>query len=355
MNFSNLPVFINYIGTAVPANDAHPRFLAWAESQLRSDQDRRLFRRMAARSGIEHRWTVLEPIPGNNDPQAPAALYRDGAATPTSQRMSCYAEEAPGLALAAARALGPLDGVTHLVLASCTGFTAPGIDQIVARRLELDVGVERSLIGFMGCYAAVAALRSAYHIVRSRPDARVLVITVELCSLHLQPHTELEPILAGLLFGDGGAAALVSAHPTGLAISGPFSSAFPDSGDLITWAIGDTGFDMHLSGRVPGAIAAALTGQDFRGRLGDIAAIDGWAVHAGGRSILDAVAHALELPPTALSPSREVLRAFGNMSSATLIFVLDRILRSGDRVRNGVAIAFGPGLAAEGFRFRTAA
>lgn len=346
--------FINRVGTAVPANDAHPHFLAWAENQLESPRDVLLFRRMAARSGIEHRWTVLTPLSGNNDPSKPAGLYREGAGgTPTSARMTVYAEEAPGLAIAAVDALGHPEGITHLVLASCTGFVAPGIDQILAQRLGLGPDVERTLVGFMGCYAAVAALRTAYHIVRSQPAARVLVITVELCSLHLQPETELEPILAGLLFGDGAAAALVSAEPKGLALSGPFAATLADSDGLISWTIGDTGFKMHLSGDVPGRIGAAVADPAFRERIGDVDAIDGWAVHAGGRSILDAVEHGFGLAPDALAHSREVLREFGNMSSSTLMFVLDRILRSGQQVANGLAIAFGPGLAADGFRFRS--
>lgn len=348
--------YLNRIGTAVPPHDAHQRFIAWAEHQIEDPHELKLFRRMADRSGIEHRWTVLPPVPGNNDPSAPADLYREGAAgTPTSARMRAYAEAAPALAVEAVHALGDPQGITHLVLASCTGFVAPGIDQIVARRLGLGPEVERTLVGFMGCYAAVAALRTALHIVRSEPAARVLVITVELCSLHLQPETRLEPILAGLLFGDGAAAALVSAEPEGLALSAPFAATLPESDELITWEIGDTGFAMHLSGEVPGRIGSAVADPAFRERIGDVAAIDGWAVHAGGRSILDAVEHGFGLGPEALANSRDVLRAFGNMSSSTLMFVLDRILQSKARVENGLAIAFGPGLAADGFRFRTAA
>jgi predicted naringenin-chalcone synthase len=241
------------------------------------------------------------------------------------------------------------------VLASCTGFIAPGIDQIVARRLGLPPTVERTLIGFMGCYAAVSALRTAHHIVRSQPEARVLVITVELCTLHLQPDTALEPILAMLLFGDGAAAALVTAEPMGLALDAPFATTLPDSEDLIGWTIGDKGFAMHLSGAVPAKIGEALADPKFRARLGDIDAIDGWAVHAGGRTVLDAVEQGFGLDTHALAPSREVLRDCGNMSSATLMFVFERILRARQTIANGLAIAFGPGLAAEGFRFRSAA
>ncbi len=345
--------YLNGIGTALPSHEAHAAFLGWAESRIEDRRDRALFRRMASRSGIERRWTVLPPAP-DSDQTGPGGFYEPDPMPPTSARMAVYAKAAPDLCVAAVDALGRPDGITHLVLASCTGFIAPGIDQIVARQLGLAPTVERTLIGFMGCYAAVSALRTAHHIVRSEPHARVLVITVELCTLHLQPDTALEPILAMLLFGDGAAAALVSADPHGLALSDPFATTLPDSEELIGWTIGDTGFAMHLSGAVPAKIGEALTDPAFLERIGDVAAIDGWAVHAGGRTVLDAVEQGFALAPEALAPSRDVLRDCGNMSSATLMFVFDRILRSRRRIDNGLAIAFGPGLAAEGLRFRSA-
>jgi predicted naringenin-chalcone synthase len=180
-----------------------------------------------------------------------------------------------------------------------------------------------------------------------------LVLTVELSTLHLQAATELEPLLAMLQFGDGAAAALVTADASGFAIDAPFASTLPDSSELIRWDVTDSGFAMHLSGEVPARIAAGLADPDFaRAATGghDIAEIDGWAVHAGGRSILDAVANTLQLEATALDASRRVLADYGNMSSATLMFVLAAMLR-GPRIEQGVALAFGPGLAAEGFGF----
>jgi alpha-pyrone synthase len=345
---------LNRIGTALPPHEAHAAFLGWAESRIEDLRHRALFKRMATRSGIERRWTVLAPD-ADGDHTGPGTFYERGEMPPTSARMAAYANTAPDLCVAAVDALGRPEGITHLVLASCTGFIAPGIDQIIARRLGLSPSVERTLIGFMGCYAAVSALRTAHHIVRSQPEARVLVITVELCTLHLQPDIALEPILAMLLFGDGAAAALVTAEPHGLALSDPFATTLPDSETLIGWTIGDTGFAMHLSGAVPAKIGEALADSAFRARIGDIAAIDGWAVHAGGRTVLDAVEQGFALEPDALTPSREVLRDCGNMSSATLMFVFERILREGRSIANGLAIAFGPGLAAEGFHFRSAA
>lgn len=315
---------------------------------------------MAARSGINHRWSVLPPTPGGGSPVADAGLYGDDSPL-TSQRMQIYAEAAPALALAAITKLDSvsLAQVTHLVVASCTGFVAPGVDQIIARKLGLANHVERTLIGFMGCYAAIAALRTAYHIVRSEPAARVLVVTVELSTLHLQFTDDMEALLGMLQFGDGAAAAIVSADPSGLRIDRPFAVAMEDSETLIQWGIGETGFEMQLSGEVPGRIGTALEKPWVRERILDAAdarAIDSWAVHAGGRSILDAVQRGFDLPARALDQSRAVLADFGNMSSSTLMFVLAAILRQPhQRERRGIALAFGPGLAAEGFRFERAA
>lgn len=341
------------LATARPDHDIHQAFVGWAKQQISDRRERALFARMAARSGIDHRFAVLPRSAAGGSPVEPGGFYAD-ASPPTSARMALYAEYAPKLALQAIAGLGAeLSGITHLVVASCTGFVAPGVDQIIARRLGLPPSVERLLVGFMGCYAAVTALRSAAHIVRSRPEARVLVVTVELSSLHLSETGSIESLLAMLQFGDGAAAAIVCGDGAGLSVEAPFATTLPESDDLIRWDIGDNGFLMHLSGQVPGRIADALRDpalvETIAGGLTD--EVDAWAVHAGGRSILDAVEHGLSLDAGALTDSRDVLREGGNMSSSTLMFVLARIFKR--PVAHGVALAFGPGLAAEGFRFRT--
>ncbi|HEX8224710.1 MAG TPA: type III polyketide synthase [Allosphingosinicella sp.] len=350
---------LNAVGTAVPDHDVHAAFIRWAEARLGEPKSRALFARMAARSGIVHRWSVLPPAPYGASPVDPGGFYH-GALPTTGARMDLYAQAAPRLAL---EAIGKLDGaaapggISHLIVASCTGFVAPGIDQIIAAELGLGGHVERTLVGFMGCYAAVSALRLAHHIVRSEPEARVLVVTVELSSLHLQYEEDVERLLAALQFGDGATASLVSAEPSGFALSRPFAATLADSAALIRWKIGDHGFVMDLSGEVPGRIGEALRDNCVReAMLGNEApdAFDSWAVHAGGRSVLDAVENGLDLPPDALAESRDVLARYGNMSSSTLPFVLERLLARPER-RRGIALAFGPGLAAEGFHFERAA
>ncbi len=343
---------ITSIACATPPHDIHDAFIDWARTRLSDPRQAAVFDRMAARSGIGHRWSVLPIGADGGSPVAADGFYGNGSMPATSARMRLYAEHAPALALAAIGKLGDRGAVTHIVVASCTGFVAPGLDQIICAELGLDASVERVLIGFMGCYAAVTALKTARHIVRSEPEARVLVVTLELSTLHLQPATQIEPLLAMLQFGDGAAAAIVEAGGEGLALEAPFASSLPDSAGLIEWSIGDTGFAMHLSGEVPGRIATALGHPDTRRALTggvDPAEIDGWAIHAGGKSILDAVEAGLALAPDSLADSRAVLIDNGNMSSATLMFVLARMLER--RPRRGVALAFGPGLAAEGLRF----
>ena len=348
---SVVPAYISRIGTAVPEHEVHGLFVDWARDRIQAPREAALFGRMAARSGIDRRWSVLSPAEGGS--QVVGGFY-DGPMPSTAARMAIYAEEAPRLALAAIQQLGDLGTITHLVVASCTGFVAPGVDQIIARALGLPGNVERTLVGFMGCYGAVAALRVAHHLVRSTPEARVLVVAVELTTLHLQGDDQIEPLLGMLQFGDGAAAAIVSGEPVGIALDRFAATTVPGSSDLIRWTVGDEGFVMQLSGAVPGCIAEALSDPATREALIGTAPVETWAVHAGGRSVLDAVERTLDLPADALRHSRTVLAEHGNMSSATLMFVLQRVL-AGDPVERGMALAFGPGLAAEGFAFRSAA
>lgn len=344
--------FINRIGTAVPPHDIHMAHRASTARAL-NGRERLLFERMADRAAIAHRYSVLPQDGLVEADEAREGFYRRGAYPGTAARMRAYAMHAPGLAMRAVAALdGPVRDVTHLILVSCTGFVAPGVDQILAQELGLRPDLQRLSVGFMGCCAAVPALRAAQAIVLADPAARVLVVTVELCTLHLQESTNLEGALSFLLFGDGAAAALVTAEPEGLCLGDFVSTVIPGTADHITWHIGDQGFLMQLSGQVPGAILRALRDAPqavLRGEARE--EIQLWAVHGGGRSVLDAVQAGLGLPAAALAPSRAVLAAQGNMSSATVMFVLAGMLRNAAPGQTGLAMAFGPGMVAETFRF----
>src|ERR1700677_4084852 len=340
--------FINRIATAVPPHDVHNAFIAFATGLLPEGTTRNLFRRMARLSAIEHRYSFVQPVATEDGKWKDVEqVYDPGNFPVTARRMKFFESFAPQLAHDALDKLALSEEergrITHVIVTSCTGLYAPGLDFEVVNHLGLNPSVERTMIGFMGCYAAINALKSAHHIVRSEPCARVLVLNLELCSLHFQETTELEQVLSFLVFADGCAASVVSAEAKGLAIDSFLAVSIPQTSHLITWRIGELGFDMHLSGQVPGEIGGALKqlgSQVTRGR--DPHAIDLWAVHSGGRSILDAVEKGLTLSADALSASRTVLAQYGNMSSATVMFVLHEIMRRAQSDQRGCAMSFGP-------------
>jgi alpha-pyrone synthase len=355
--------YLNRIATAVPEDDVHNAFVAFADQMLESPRLQPVFRRMAQRSGIRRRFSVLTPQlrPLESGPETEFYVnahefYTRGSFPDTAKRMEIFERVAPRLAQ---RTLDKLNlthaertGITHVLVTSCTGLYAPGLDFDILDHLGLASSVERTMIGFMGCYAAINGLKQARHIVRSQPDAKVLLLNLELCTLHLQETQDLEQVLSFLVFGDGCAASLISAEPVGFAMDSFRAVLLPDTRDLITWRIGSIGFDMFLSGKVPAAIGAGL-GSAGAEALGphqpeDITL---WGVHPGGKSILDAVERGLGLPEQALAASRQILECFGNMSSATVMFVLERLMQIAQPGEKGCAMSFGPGLTAETMLF----
>jgi predicted naringenin-chalcone synthase len=350
--------YLNRISTAVPSTDVHDAFVGLAGELLKESRGLPLFRRLATRSQIEHRWSVLSVAPDGFGSLDTAGLYRRGGFASTASRMRVFEQFAPDLAQRAVDGLGLGDDaarITHVIVTSCTGLSAPGLDLELVRRCGLNPSVERTVIGFMGCYAAINALKLARHVVRSDPASRVLILSLELCTLHLQETDDLEQVLSFLVFGDGCAAALISADPAGLRLDRFHAALAPEAADQITWAIGDHGFNMVLSGQVPASVGAALRGHREAILAGaDIGQIDLWAIHPGGRSVLDAVEAALGLPAAAMAASREVLRRYGNMSSATILFVLEAVMAQAQTGQRGVAMAFGPGLTAETLQFSAA-
>jgi alpha-pyrone synthase len=352
--------YINRIASAVPDDDVHDAFVAFADQMLEDPRVQPVFRRMAARSGIKRRFSVLSPNAANTEFTVNAhEFYTRGSFPDTAKRMEIFERFAPRLAQ---RTLDKLrlteterKGITHILVTSCTGLYAPGLDFDILDHLGLDTSVERTMIGFMGCYAAINGLKQARHIVRSEPAAKVLLVNLELCTLHLQETQELEQVLSFLVFGDGCAASLISAEPVGFAMDSFRSVLIPETRGLITWRIRGVGFDMLLSGKVPGEIgkALAISGGDVLGKYKpeEIAL---WGVHPGGKSVLDAVERGLGLGEDALAASREVLHCFGNMSSATVMFVLEKLMQQAKSGEKGCAMSFGPGLTAETMLFHVA-
>ncbi|MFM7136298.1 MAG: type III polyketide synthase [Planctomycetota bacterium] len=315
------------------------------------------------KSGIRSRGSVLldDPCgPGFSQEFFPPAESTAAGGPSTGERMARYALEAGRLAVEAARravtaaAIDPA-AITHLVTCSCTGFASPGVDIELIEDLGLPPAVSRTHVGFMGCHGAFNGLRVA-DAFAAASDAVVLVVCVELCSLHFQYGDHDDHVVANSLFADGAAAAVcrrdaadTSEGPGPWRLLHQASRILPGSQREMGWLIGDHGFEMSLSARVPELIAAHLApavGAMLAAAGVAADAVESWAVHPGGPRILTAVEAALELPPDALAASRAVLAEHGNMSSATILFVLQR-LRLADACGPCVALAFGPGLTVE--------
>ena len=352
--------YLNRIATATPPHDVHHAFISFAETLVPEGTERNLFRRMVRMSQIEHRYSFIEPqIAEDGKWKDAEGIYVPGNFPGTAPRMQAFERFAPQLARCALKrlALTPNErqSITHIIVTSCTGLYAPGLDFDVVDALELTQPVERTMIGFMGCYAAINALKSARHIIRSQPDACVLLLNLELCSLHMQETPELEQVLSFLLFADGCAASLVTARETGLALDSFLALRLPETSHLITWKIREMGFDMQLSGQVPAEIRRTLGELGAQITMGrDPGAIDLWAIHPGGRTILDAVEKGLALAPDALTESRRVLANYGNMSSASVMFVLRELIERAQPGQQGCAMSFGPGVTAETMLFHAA-
>lgn len=322
-----------------------------------------------ANSGVERRFQVIgglamrDALDGTNHTNSPflPTTANDGFGPSTGERMRRYAEEAGPLAWQAsvkalAEAAWRAESITHLVTVSCTGFGAPGVDLALINGLGLRPTVQRTHVGFMGCHGALNGLRVANAFASADPSSRVLMCAVELCSLHYYYGSAADKLVANAIFADG-AAAVVGAnaeqapgYPT-LRASG--SCLIPDSAEEMCWRIGENGFEMTLTRKVPGLIARHLrpwleSWLDDNGlSLGDV---ESWAVHPGGPKIVSAVDESLGLSNDALAVSRAVMTDYGNMSSPTVLFVLDR-LRKQNAPRPCIALGFGPGLVAEAALF----
>ncbi len=255
------------------------------------------------------------------------------------------------------------EAITHLIVVSCTGFSAPGLDVHLIEQLGLRSQVDRTMIGFMGCCAAFNGLKTAHAICQSNPNAKVMLVCVELCTLHFQVENTLESIVVNALFGDGAAAAILSAQSSDeavgkLAYVDGASELAPDSRDLMSWTIGNSGFLMGLSPQVPKAIVKNLPNylNMLLGRNGLTQSdLDFWAIHPGGRQIIDKIQDSFQLDDSFVRDSYNVLQEYGNMSSCTILFILKRLLsqhQNGNGFERGLALAFGPGLTIEGCLFQ---
>ncbi len=329
-----------------------------------------------ANSGIEHRYSCLSDYGGELENFEMYPQNWDLSPAPTTfdrnQKYNLYAPklayEAAQTAIAEAK-LAPQD-LTHLIVVSCTGFSAPGIDFYLIKHLGLSAAIARTTIGFMGCHAAFNGLKTAHAICQSDRQAKVLLICVELCTLHFQVANSLENAIINAIFADGAAAVVLTSQleedaKGKLTYQGDYSLWVEDTPEMMNWTIGNTGFLMNLSSRVPDVLATYLPNyvetllSKHDHTLQDV---DFWAIHPGGRRIVDQIQSVFNLSDRLVADSYGVLRDYGNMSSPTILFILKRILDSqldvqaasnsinpvSKSANTGIAIAFGPGLSIEG-------
>lgn len=312
-----------------------------------------LIRAVARRSRIDNRHSVLATADGG----MPFYTACAESAPTTRERMEIYAREAPRLAESAARHLVEQEAIdaaqiSHMVTASCTGFSSPGVDILVQQRLGLGASVKRTHLGFMGCHGAFNAMAVAREVCVADATAVVLVVCVELCTLHFQARMDRDAVVPNSLFADGAGAVLVVGAESELAeraryeVSESRSCLIEGTEDLMSWRIGDHGFSMTLEPSVPDVIARSLPGivsdWGWRGEDGETA----WGIHPGGPRVLERAAGALGLDSAAVAASSGVLRHSGNMSSATILFILGELLGANPGRVN--LLAFGPGLSVEG-------
>lgn len=348
------------LGTALPGSViSTQQFIDHAKRfSCQSPKQERVLEELYRRTEISSRASVLASYAygttGDAVFRSPAHPEDRGAGT--SERMTCYERESAPLAIAAAERALLISGldrstITHTVTVSCTGFYAPGFDIELIQDLGLPPETQRTHVGFMGCHGAMNGLRAAAAYANSDPNARVLLCASELCSLHFQYGWSTDKLVANSLFSDGAAALVIGQSNSSSQLTHVDSSSvlIPNTRDMMRWRIGDHGFEMHLSTGVPDVVSSHLPqwidAWLFKNGL-KRAEIEGWAVHPGGPRILDAVQDCLQLGDDALKFSRAILAECGNMSSPTVLFILERILSVGVKGPM-VVLGFGPGLTVE--------
>ncbi|WP_441000999.1 type III polyketide synthase [Fodinibius sp. SL11] len=359
-----MPAYIQNISTVVPERSYDQTFLRDRMKEYISNKDitQRIIHRIYSNSGINKRHTVIPDFNANGDPRF--FFQENGTLNvpSTGARNELYTQKAKELFVETARQTIEetpsvnRDDITHVITVSCTGFFAPEPAFEIIQKLGLPTSTQRYHLGFMGCFAAFPAMKMAKSFCESHPNAKVLIVCLELCSIHLQPSESTDNLISASVFADGAAGLIITKdkpHETNSYELTNFATAIAQESEKdMAWTIGDTGFDMVLSTYVPDIIKANLK-QSIAPLLTDyqltIDDIKHWALHPGGRAILDKVQDNFNIANEQLSPSRQVLANYGNMSSATILFVLKELLNrpSSEAQESVLAMAFGPGLTIE--------
>lgn len=348
--------YITAIGTAVPDYRVSQEegIQRVAEAMQLNQRQKKVLAWIYRKSNIAYRQSIIKNFSEDNIDNLSLALTAS-----TATRMKLYEYHAKQLAIKAILngiSLAQLKQITHLITVSCTGMYAPGLGIDIIRLLKLPFTIKRSAINFMGCYAAFPALRAASSICQVDPNAKVLIVGIELCTLHLQKEYNEDNLLASAIFSDGAAAVLVESSPTqaiNLSLEGFYCNLIPDDNNSMAWYIRDMGFDIRLTAYVPQLLNDGIVKlldellNHFNTHKENI---DYYAIHPGGKRILQTVENCLEIATDKNKLSHEVLQNYGNMSSVTILFVLQKILhelREKKHIKNILAMAFGPGLTLE--------
>jgi predicted naringenin-chalcone synthase len=320
---------------------------------------RRKMRFLYHQSGIKQRYSVLSDY---NKPISEWKFYPQSENLEPfpslEQRMMVYNKQAPLLSVDAIRDC--LDhshdkkSITHLITVSCTGMSAPGLDLQITELLDLPKDIFRTSINFMGCYAAIHALKIGDAICRADKNSKVLIVCTELCTLHFQRESTMDNIASSLLFGDGAAALLLTGDESseGLQIDDFYSQIVPKGKRDMAWELSSSGFQMTLSGYIPDLIEADFSSiviESFKKTKTHQGEISHWCIHPGGKRVLEAIHKSLRLTNGQLKTSYDVLNEFGNLSSATILFVMKKMMHEKKSIRKLFGAAFGPGLTVETF------
>ncbi|MEX2596437.1 MAG: type III polyketide synthase [Salibacteraceae bacterium] len=341
--YKYVPVYINNIATANPDHKYDLEEIAtFLKQSAINETAKRKVNIIAKKSGINHRYSVIDDF---RLPQNPVLF--NGVSPLVEKRMRVYQLHAMPLALKALKKLKfQADEITHIITVSCTGMSSPGLELQLTKALDLNPDCTKLAVNFIGCHGVFHALKHAKSFVDQDRSAKVLIVSVELCSIHYQPSDDDDSILANVLFGDGSAACIVSGEPTMgsvLRIDGFKQHYLPDQSEMMAWNIHSSGFLLKLSAYVPKAI---FQGIGFLFNLNEENAKT-WAIHPGGKNIIDAVEKGLKLNDEQTLASRETLAEVGNLSSASILFVLHKLMQQNRKEETLCALGFGPGLTIE--------
>lgn len=350
------------IATALPEYcHSQMEILSFMQDAYALDEtDRRKLKFLYAHSGIEKRYSVIADYGSHAADWTFIPQDKQKSFPTLEQRMALYDQSAASLSVnAIEKCIEPYiakEAITHLITVSCTGMRAPGLDLEILSVMKLRPDIFRTSLNFMGCYAAIHALKMAKMICESTPASNVVIVCTEFCTLHFQQTFTEDNAASSLLFADGSAAILVSNMITtknSLSIRGFYSHVVQKGEEDMSWKLSSQGFLMTLSSYVPQLIQEdilTLVSEAVKQNQIELSDITHWCIHPGGKRILDMVQSKLQLKTQDLVYSRKVLADYGNMSSPTVLFVLKEIMDSlTEKSASILGMAFGPGLTMETF------